>query len=441
MRSKQLGQLLLENGHAQAEHIAKALKNQEKGGGLIGQILREMGVCNEQAVALALLKQVQVTDIHCEELSVPPSVAALVPQEQCLNDKLCPFERLGNLLCVVMGNPLNRRAINALEEQSRLKVKPFKAPWPKIKKLIGRSYGEEAMAEAPSTGSVPAIEEEAPSTADLMGEEPALEPAMDLTPEPIPAMPEDSGEEEEAVDAPGSSTAIKGLDQLDEGNAEVIEADQRGLTRRMKPVRSDEDDEPPPPKPKKVAKVNVDLDTLDLEEATEVVGSEEESDDSLEEIPMAEPEEDEPEEDLLEEEEDEAEAGTPTEDEEERDALPEVDEMVAFQHIQDAFFYVDGEAPDNGDERSQELLDIILELPVAEVVAESIEAYEKNVEASRQKATIPVWSLPSPDESMLAVSLSDQEFQRMTANMELDPVGEWDWNFAAAGPIEVVEYE
>src|SRR5436190_21807876 len=83
MRSKQLGQLLLENGDVQAEQVAEALKHQEQNGGLVGQILQQTGACTDQAIAAALLKQVQVTDIRCDELQVPPDVVELVQRELC----------------------------------------------------------------------------------------------------------------------------------------------------------------------------------------------------------------------------------------------------------------------------------------------------------------------------------------------------------------------
>ncbi|MCZ7649002.1 MAG: hypothetical protein M5U26_27725 [Planctomycetota bacterium] len=202
MRSKQLGQLLQDNGDVGAEQIAKALKTQEREGGLIGQILRRMGACDEHAVAAALLKQVQVTDIHCEDLEVGSSVLGAVPLEQCEADKLCPFERLGNLLCVVMGNPLNRRAINTIEEKSRLKVKPFKAPWPKIKLLIDKSYTEENLSRVDE--SAPQLEvgdaDEDVQVVDSLDGDVGIQAPMEIAP-PVAAGAVDLDEEEEAPHA------------------------------------------------------------------------------------------------------------------------------------------------------------------------------------------------------------------------------------------------
>jgi tetratricopeptide (TPR) repeat protein len=73
--------LLLENGDVTAEQVAAALKHQEENGGLVGQILVANGDCADTAISAALLKQVQVTDIKCDELAIPPDITALVPRE------------------------------------------------------------------------------------------------------------------------------------------------------------------------------------------------------------------------------------------------------------------------------------------------------------------------------------------------------------------------
>ncbi len=140
MRSKQLGQLLAENGDVTTEQVAKAVKAQEQSGGMFGAILQRMGACGPDAIGHALARQVQVTDIQCEDVNSADDAIAHVPMDYCLKEKLCPFECLGNMICVVMGNPLNRKAIQDIEKMSGSKVKAFKAPWPKIQDLIERAY-------------------------------------------------------------------------------------------------------------------------------------------------------------------------------------------------------------------------------------------------------------------------------------------------------------
>lgn len=414
MRSKQLGQLLLDDNVIQAEHIAKALKIQEKKGGLVGQILRDMGCCDDAAIAAALLKQVQVTDVHCEDLAVEPACIAKVTRDQCETDKLCPFEVLGNLLCVVMGNPLNRKAINALEDSSRLKVKPFKAPWAKIHELIERTYTDDNMAAAGDAA-------EAGPLLDLPEELPALDLEDAAAPTEI-RLPEVGAPEPEKE----PELAIEGLDELDENQAELIETDNRGLSQRNRKPRI-LDESQAKNLPKKEAKVNVDLDTLDLSEASEVVGTPDAGaaqEEELEEISAA--------------------AAAP---EPGKRAI----EPFTLSEVGDDFFFTPDAVPQEGTELPPAFFELIAQLPEAEVVAESLEAWEASkasqvqaaVKASgkRAAADLPLELRPAPAGAMAAVAISEAEFQTLSAGCDADPLGEWDWQYAAGGPVEAVEYE
>jgi hypothetical protein len=42
---------------------------------------------------------------------------------------------------------------------------------------------------------------------------------------------------------------------------------------------------------------------------------------------------------------------------------------------------------------------------------------------------------------MAAVPMAELEFQRHISKLGEDPVGEWDWQFFAPGPVAVQEYE
>jgi len=425
MRSKQIGQLLLENGDVKAEQVAQALKVQEQKGGLIGQILQEMAAASMQAVAAALLKQVQVTDVKCEELVVPPDVTALVPRELCEVERLCPFERLGGLLCVVMGNPLNRKAITQVEERARLKVKSFKATWPKISELIQRAYGE---AEAP-----PAPEEPAPAQAEgggevLTVEDAVVPPAADTyeaAPAPPPeapaivrsaARPSDSWRQR-AVEAPAEAK-VTGLDTMDTDQPEVIETTGRGLRRPAK--KAPEPEEAPESKVEKKAKVNVDLDALDFTSAEVVAGA----DEGVEEMEEVAP------------------AGAAPRPVIAPRAL--TGPMTKLKTVPDSYFYADGVAPPEG-ERAEELLSLLETLPVATVVAESIGDYQEQLKAKApppaKPAPKPIELEPAPAASLVAVAISEAEFNKLVASLGEDPVGEWDWQYAAPGPVSVISYD
>jgi len=450
MRSKQVGQLLLENGDVQAEQVAQALKIQEQQGGMIGIILREQGFCDDNGIAAALLKQVQVTDVRCEELGVPAEVAQLVTREMCETEKLCPFERLGNLLCVVMGNPLNRRAITQIEEGTHLKVKSFKSVWPKINELIQRTYSDENLApegevldEADATIAEISLNTggEGAVLADSL--EDAMPPLqLDNAEAPVELTHEESGTAAAAV-APAvrapaarrqtqpagpAEPKIHGIDNLSDDRAEMIETNRRGLIKRT----ARPDDEPVKPRPEKRAKVNVDLDALDLSKG-EVVRHADDAPEGMEEIEY-----------------------TPFEN---KPLQRHAGEIVALVMLPDGHFYADGKSPSR--KRSEELVALIDKLPKAETVAQSIGEYEAKQAEKKKAAAKPVEKpvlkasaavvaamaarplelQPTSLEVMTATLISENEFQRLTAHMVEDPIGEWDWHFAAQGPIPVLSYE
>ncbi len=64
---KRLGELLLENGDIQISELTHALHLHQAGGGLIGRILQEMGVCNETTIARALLHQARCVPFPADE--------------------------------------------------------------------------------------------------------------------------------------------------------------------------------------------------------------------------------------------------------------------------------------------------------------------------------------------------------------------------------------
>ncbi|MGD0093182.1 MAG: hypothetical protein ABSE73_24985 [Planctomycetota bacterium] len=450
MRSKQLGQLLLENGDVGAEQIAQALKLQEQRGGLLGQILRELEACSMQAIQAALLKQVQVTDVKCEELLVAAEVADMVPRELCDAERLCPFEKLGGMLCVVMGNPLNRKAILLIEDQAKLKVKSFKAPWPKIHELIERTYGGSAPETAgelpgpsapagPDAGPAPeppveeapgppapeeappgageVVAEAAPPRATGSGRPLAHEtPAMgSVLPVGPPAVPEARQRSIQAPEpAPGAK--VEGLDELDESRAEMIVPKDRKSSYLWI-------NEATKPQVQKEARANVDLDKLDLGGAG-ALAVPTEGEEAMEEVAPA----------------------APLRAPPRRASMAGMAELKA---VPDSHFFAEGTAPEG--ERSEELLDLLASLPVADTVAESIGDYEARTAAQGAAAAAPAEPAalasrlielePAPGAPVAAAPLSEDEFKRATAGLVEDPAGEWEWQYAAQGPLQVVPYD
>ena len=446
MRSKPLGQLLAENGDVSTAQVSQAVRAQEEQGGMLGAILQRMGACGPEAIGQALSKQVQVTDIQCEDVDVARDAVKLVPREFCGKEKLCPFEKLDNLLCVVMGNPLNRKAISEIEGMSRMKVKAFKAPWPKISELIDRAYSSErAPAQSPAKSrqpvedlsfdlqDVPAVKPGKKVEIESPADEDFIIPAAELDENPagptgileIPVdnirLPSHAGMPAQAIAKPPPvQPKIKGLDDLDFTGGELVDVVPRKIGGVAAPAKK---------AALKIAQVNVDLDRFDASAATETFGTQPPEADAMEEIQHRQ-------------------IGAA----EDRNAGPA---LVALKIVPDGYFYA-GTAPKNAP-RSDDLMDIIEALPVAEVVAESLAEFKqkKSPATPAHTSESDSWSAlaasgmagnrmnlqRAPVTPMAAIRLGEGEFQKLTLTQVEDDLGEWDWNFASMGPVPVDAFE
>ncbi|MCZ7649003.1 MAG: hypothetical protein M5U26_27730 [Planctomycetota bacterium] len=212
--------------------------------------------------------------------------------------------------------------------------------------------------------------------------------------------------------------------------------DKRGLRRSNRPTFADE----PINLPKGEARINVNLDELDVDEAAEVVETgemEHEDSESLEEISAS--------------------AGRPSTARGAPRAAPAktalrkpaVEGFAPFEEVDLAYFYADGIAPPEDAEPDPGLLELVENLPVAELVAESLDEYKASLEAeaepepapAAQDRKLPVEAQPAPAEPVPAVTLSDEEFKKLINGLDVDPIGEWEHTYAEQGPLEVVAYD
>jgi hypothetical protein len=230
-RQKPLGELLIEAGSVSTEQLSRALRIQEKGGkGLAGQILVSMGACPQAALLAALNRQFRITTVEIDRVIVATEATGLVPEAKCREHRLMPFEKMSNVLCVAMANCLNRKAINEIEELTKLKVKPFNSTWIEIRKALDNLAATgSAQTAAPVSPPPPGQASETPPEIAEAAPPPAP-PVPEPTAQPEPVRAEAS---EEAPPFVGRPTArIEGLDELDPTKAEVVEETSRGLASR-----------------------------------------------------------------------------------------------------------------------------------------------------------------------------------------------------------------
>ena len=141
MIAKKLGELLVERKVISPEQLSEAFKIQQEKGGLLGQILVELGYSTEEAVAQALTAQYGFPYLPLKHYAIDNELLTLIPENVAKQYCLIPVDRIGNTLTVAMADPLNSRAVGDIEMLSRCSVQVFVSTMSDVVEAIGRCYG------------------------------------------------------------------------------------------------------------------------------------------------------------------------------------------------------------------------------------------------------------------------------------------------------------
>jgi type IV pilus assembly protein PilB len=139
---KQLGELLIESGVINQQHLDKALKAQKEKGGLIGEILVDLGFAKEEDIAQALTAQYGFPYLPLSNYEVSPDIINIIAGSVAKQYVLIPIDKIGNNLTIVMSNPLNIQAIEDVELISGCSVQTFVSTSSDIKRAIEKYYKE-----------------------------------------------------------------------------------------------------------------------------------------------------------------------------------------------------------------------------------------------------------------------------------------------------------
>jgi type IV pilus assembly protein PilB len=138
--NKQLGELLIERKVIKQAQLDKAISLQKEKGGLIGEILVELGFAKEEDIAQALTAQYGFPYLPLANYEINPEIIKLIPARVARQYILIPIDKIGNNLTVAMSNPLNAQAIEDLEMLSKCSIQTFVSTATDIKKAIQKYY-------------------------------------------------------------------------------------------------------------------------------------------------------------------------------------------------------------------------------------------------------------------------------------------------------------
>jgi type IV pilus assembly protein PilB len=122
---KPLGQILVERGVINNTQLQQSLEAQKHSGGLIGEIIVELGFTKEEDIAHCFSLQFGYPYLSLENYEISQDIVKLIPKNVCTHYCLIPIDRIGNTLTVAMANPLNIQAIEDLEDITHCDIQIF----------------------------------------------------------------------------------------------------------------------------------------------------------------------------------------------------------------------------------------------------------------------------------------------------------------------------
>lgn len=137
-----LGEILVARKIITEDQLKEALKVQKDEHDYIGEILIRLGFLEERDVVVALVVQCNLPYIAIDKYEIDQSVIQLIPEEVARNFQVVPLDRVGDVLSVVMANPLNKTIQDELQRMTNCKIAPFIATKIEIQKAIEQWYGK-----------------------------------------------------------------------------------------------------------------------------------------------------------------------------------------------------------------------------------------------------------------------------------------------------------
>ena len=130
----------MEWGIISQAQLEKGLLLQKEKGGLIGEILVELGIVKEEDIAQALTAQYGFPYLPLNNYEINPEVVNIVPGRVARQYMLIPVDKIGNNLTLAMSNPLNVQAIEDVELICGCNVQTFVSTSSDVKKAITKYY-------------------------------------------------------------------------------------------------------------------------------------------------------------------------------------------------------------------------------------------------------------------------------------------------------------
>jgi type IV pilus assembly protein PilB len=148
VKRKRIGEMLVAGGMIKEDQLTRALEEQKKRGGKIGEILVDLGFVNEHNLATFLARQLHIPYIEIEKQLVDPESVKLIPADLARRITAIPLYMDKDALVVAMADPLNIFGLDDMRKATGREIRQVVATRSDIQVAISSYYGMGQTIEA-----------------------------------------------------------------------------------------------------------------------------------------------------------------------------------------------------------------------------------------------------------------------------------------------------
>jgi len=135
-----IGSVLVQRKMISPTQLDEALEIQKKEGGFLGEILIKLGYLGEKDIVVALVVQCSLPYIAINKYEIDPALLRLIPEHTARELQVVPLDRVGDVLSVVMVNPVSSALKKELGKITGCRIATFVATKSEINQAIDRWY-------------------------------------------------------------------------------------------------------------------------------------------------------------------------------------------------------------------------------------------------------------------------------------------------------------
>jgi hypothetical protein len=142
--AKKIGEILVERGLLQPQHVSEGLASQKFYGGRVGSLWVEMGILEEKDLLEALCSQQKAKPVKASQLkAVTKATLDLIPVKVAVRYKCIPLVKEGRRLTVAMASPNDLLTLDELAFITGCVIEPLLATERTILNALEAFYGVE----------------------------------------------------------------------------------------------------------------------------------------------------------------------------------------------------------------------------------------------------------------------------------------------------------